>query len=52
MKTNQFTNDQQFIIPLYITMPLHVSTLFRHLQGDRSQCLVHKYLNAVLGDAF
>jgi hypothetical protein len=31
--------DQQFIILLFITLPLHVSTLLHHLQGARSQYL-------------
>jgi hypothetical protein len=31
---------QQCIILLFITLPIHVSTLLRHLQGARSQCLL------------
>jgi hypothetical protein len=31
--------DKKFIILLYITLPLHVSMLLRHLQGARSQYL-------------
>jgi len=34
------TIDQQFIILFYITLPLHVSTLLRHIQGARSQYLL------------
>jgi len=46
---NEPTNAQLINIQLFITLPLHVSTLFRHLQGARSQyLLVHKYVNAVL----
>ena len=38
--TNKCTIDQQFIILLFVTLPLHVSTLWRHLQGARSQYLL------------
>jgi len=34
------TIDQQFIILFYITLPLHVSTLLRHIHGARSQYLL------------
>jgi hypothetical protein len=38
--TNSCTIDQQFIILLFIKLPLYVSTLLRHLQGARSQYLL------------
>jgi len=32
--------DQQFITLLFITLPLYVSTVLRHLQGASSQYLL------------
>jgi len=43
----QLQIDQKFIILLFITLPLHVSTLLRHLLGARSQYPL-SYVNVVL----